>query len=147
MATIEYQVLIQALPDKVYHISQDYACRYDWDPFPEQIELLHNARDIAVGVQVKVVARNGLKMIVEFIQIAPPKTAAVAMVKGPFFLDKFAGSWIFSESNGQTLARFRYNLRAKPWARALLIERLAAWYFTRAVRARLDGLKRYCESH
>lgn len=40
MALIERQVTIAAPIDVVYRTSQDYAVRYDWDPFPEDIDAI-----------------------------------------------------------------------------------------------------------
>lgn len=149
MANVESRVTISAPVDAVYRISQDYAVRYDWDPFPENISVVSGDPDaLAVGTRVLVKSKLGMDMLVEFVQLMPPTRAAVKMIKGPWFLEKFAGSWIFQEgqSDLQTEARFRYTIIAKPRVLRLLVEPLAALYFSRVVTKRLAGLKRYCET-
>lgn len=150
MAIIESRVTINAPIDFVYRTSQDYSVRYDWDPFPENISVVSgDSNELAVGTQVEVKSKLGMDMLVEFVQIMPPTRAAVKMIKGPWVLEKFAGSWIFQEglSDAQTEARFRYTIIAKPKPFRLLIEPLAALYFSRVVSKRLAGLKAYCEKH
>lgn len=147
MALIERQSEIAASADYVYAVSQDYAVRYDWDPFPERIEMVGDASaPLAVGSEVRVRNKFGLRMQVRFVQLKPPGVAAIAMVRGPWFLEKFAGTWIFEALDPQrTQARFRYSLRARPrWLR-WAIEPLAARYFDAVVQRRLAGLKAYCE--
>lgn len=149
MASIESSVTIKAPVDFVYRISQDYAVRYDWDPFPENISVVAgDPNALAVGNQVLVKSKLGMDMLVEFVQVMPPTRAAVKMIKGPWILEKFAGSWIFQQgqSGSLTEARFRYTIIAKPRALRLLVEPLAALYFSRVVSKRLAGLKAYCES-
>ena len=149
MASVESHVTIKAPVDFVYRVSQDYAVRYDWDPFPENISVVAgDPNALAVGNQVLVKSKLGMDMLVEFVQVMPPTRAAVKMIKGPWFLEKFAGSWIFQEGQSKSLteARFRYTITAKPKALRLLVEPLAALYFSRVVSKRLAGLKAYCES-
>lgn len=142
---VEHRLLIDAPIADVYRVSQDYAVRYQWDPFPERIDWLGEPV-IAPGAKVLVVAKSGLRMEVQFVQVAPPNTAAVVMVKGPFFLKKFAGSWVFqAHSDTATIAKFRYSLKMKPWLAPMISEALAAFYFRRMVKQRLLGLKRFCE--
>jgi len=148
MATVEYEVTINASPEFVYRVSQDYSVRYDWDPFPERIELLEGATSIEKGTKAFVLAKSGLKMEVVFVQVDPPTTAAIKMTKGPFFLQSFAGSWVFKPLGvSSTKARFVYSIKAKRWAIPFVLERLASLYFRSAVKGRLDGLKSYCERH
>lgn len=146
MAKVFFETQIKATTESVYRVSQDYSVRYDWDPFPEKIQLLGGATSIEKGSRVLVVAKSGLKMTVEFIQLQPPHTAAIKMVSGPFFLQSFSGSWIFKESgNGLTTAKFVYSIKSKPWALPFIVDNIAALYFSKLVKARLMGLKYYCE--
>jgi hypothetical protein len=146
MAIIEHEVIINASPDKIYAVSQDYSIRYEWDPFPERIELLHGARDIGIGVKTLVKAKSGLQMEVEFIQIDPPTRAAIMMTKGPIFIESFAGSWVFKAvDNHRTKAKFRYAIKTKKWAIPLVSEYIASVYFKKMIVSRLIGLKTYCE--
>lgn len=149
MASVESRVAIRAPVEFVYRTSQDYSVRYDWDPFPANISVVSGDPEVlSVGTQVHVKSKLGMDMIVEFVQVTPPSRAAVKMISGPWFLEKFAGSWIFheSESGSQTVARFRYTIIARPKALRLLVEPLAALYFSRTISKRLAGLKAYCES-
>lgn len=149
MASVESHLTIKAPVDFVYRISQDYAVRYDWDPFPENIAVISGDPDmLSIGTRVQIKSKLGMGMLVEFVQIMPPTRAAVKMVSGPWFLEKFAGSWIFQpgQADAQTEARFRYTIVARPKALRLLVEPLAALYFSRVVSRRLAGLKTYCEA-
>lgn len=150
MANIESRVTINAPVDFVYRVSQDYAVRYDWDPFPEKISVVSgDPNALTVGTRVRVNSKLGMGMLVEFVQVMPPTRAAVKMIAGPWFLEKFAGSWIFQDvpASAQTEARFRYTIIAKPKLLRFLVEPLAALYFSRVVSKRLAGLKAYCEKH
>ena len=147
MARIEFEVAIKAPIERVYQVSQDYAVRYEWDAFPEQIELLNGATQIEKGVCVAVKAKNGLQMDVEFIQVKPPSTAAIKMIHGPIVLQSFSGSWLFKAiSANETQAKFIYSIKTKWWTMPLLSEWIATQYFAKVIRARLDGLKQYCEA-
>ena len=146
MALIEYGLTINAPHAVVYAASQDYSVRYQWDPFPERIELLGCATEVGIGVRTLVVAKSGLTMEVEFVQVAPPTTAAIVMTKGPAFIRSFAGSWVFKPLTcGTTKANFRCVIKTKKWAVPVISEYIASLYFKRVVKARLNGLKQYCE--
>jgi hypothetical protein len=146
MAIIEYELTINAPHTAVYEASQDYSIRYQWDPFPEKIELLGGATEVGIGVKTLVVAKSGLTMEVEFVQVAPPTTAAIVMTKGPAFIKSFGGSWVFKPITvNSTKAKFRYSIKTKKWAIPIISEYVASLYFKRAVKARLAGLKKYCE--
>ena len=146
MALVEYELIINAPQAAVYAASQDYSVRYQWDPFPEKIELLGGATEVGVGVKTLVVAKSGLTMEVEFVQVAPPTTAAIVMTKGPAFIKSFGGSWVFKPiTANSTKAKFRYSIKNKKWAIPIISEYVASLYFKRAVKARLAGLKKYCE--
>lgn len=146
MAIIEESIDVVAPVDRVFAVSQDYAVRYDWDPFPRHIELLDVADAARPGARTLIVGRNGLSMIVDVVQVRPPEVAAIVLSKGPRIFRRFAGSWIFKPKHAGTLVRFRYLVRLR-WRRVPAIsERIAASIFRRDVRARLLGLKHYCES-
>lgn len=146
MVRIEFQETIKSSAQNIYQASQDYAVRYEWDPFPENIVFLHGATAIAKGVSVVVTAKVGMKMVVEFIQVDPPKTASVTMITGPFFLKAFSGSWIFKPlSEFETKAKFVYSIRCKWWFIPFISEPMISWYFAGVVKSRLMGLKTYCE--
>lgn len=146
MAIIEYELTINAPHVDVYKASQDYSIRYQWDPFPEKIELLNGATEVGIGVRTLVIAKSGLTMEVEFVQVAPPITAAIIMIRGPAFIQSFGGSWVFKPADANTTkAKFRYSIKIKKWALPPISEYIAALYFKKTVIARLSGLKKYCE--
>jgi len=146
MALVEYELIINAPQTAVYTASQDYSARYRWDPFPEKIELLDGATEVGIGVKTLVIAKSGLSMEVEFVQVASPTTAAIVMTKGPAFIKSFGGSWVFKPvTANSTKAKFRYSIKTKKWAIPIISEYVASFYFKRVVMARLTGLKKYCE--
>ena len=62
-------------------------------------------------------------METEYVSFNPPRTCAVKMTRGPWFLDRFAGSWHFDQVEpGATRVSFRYSLQARP--------KWLAWLFT-----------------
>ena len=144
MKKVKYELIIDAPPKQVFEVSQDYSIRHLWDPFPERIELLDGKKSISKGVKALVVAKNGLKMVVEFIQVSERHTA-IKMIKGPFYLSSFAGSWVFKEYDCKTKAVFVYSIGIKKYMFPVFAEKIAAIYFTKEVKKRLDGLKKYCE--
>lgn len=146
MAILEFTLEIDSPIQLVYRVSQDYAVRYEWDPFPEDIRVVKGSDEPAPGTQVLVKSKLGASMLVEFVQVQPPSRAAVVMIRGPWYLSKFAGSWIFRERSPlRTEARFRYTITARPWLLRWFMEPLATLYFSRVIKQRLRGLKRYCE--
>lgn len=147
MAIIERTVDIAASVQQVYRASQDYAVRYQWDPFPERIEVVAGDPErLSIGTRVRVRSKLGMHMLVEFVQVKPPTHAAIVMIDGPWFLAKFAGSWVFeANAANRTAARFRYSIAARPAFARWIIELLAMRYFAGVVERRLAGLKAYCE--
>lgn len=144
---IERHIVIAAPMEEVYRISQDYAVRYQWDLFPQRIQFLDGAKKIEIDTKVRVFAKSGLQMDMQFVQLDAPNRAAVVMINGPRVLEKFAGSWIFRrESTDKTRVTFRYLIRLKVWAIPVILGRLVAIYFSAVVKARMIGLKRYCEA-
>lgn len=139
---------IHAPRQLVYDVSQDYAVRFDWDPFPDKLEMLGGTSYAPqLGGQVFVRGKLGLSMVVEFIQIAPPERAAIKMVKGPWFLAVFAGSWIFHESSPNTTrVEFTYTIQLKNLPMKKTLEKIVNTYFSGVTEKRLTGLKRYCET-
>lgn len=147
MTIIEDSIRINASCEDVYRISQDYKIRFEWDPFPDRLEMIGGGSYTPERhKQVLVRSKLGISMVVEFVQVNPPACAAIVMVNGPWFLEKFAGSWLFAATTpGQTNAKFRYSIKAKPAILRKIIEHLATSYFRKATRKRLIKLKEYCE--
>ncbi|WP_415891952.1 type II toxin-antitoxin system RatA family toxin [Neptuniibacter sp. PT8_73] len=147
MPSIDHSIDIAIPIDELYAITQDYDIRYEWDPFPEHIEMMDGATEIVIGTQVKVVAKSGLEMIVEFVQVKPPHVAAIRMIKGPIILRTFAGSWLLkSLSDDTTRVTFKYSLKSKKWASPWITDKFLSWYFGSKVKARLNGLATYCQN-
>lgn len=147
MAIIEESILICLPCDEVYRISQDYSVRYDWDSFPDSLKML-NGEDYSARIGRKVFIRSklGMEMVVEFVQVNPPRSAAIKMVTGPWYLAKFAGSWNFDPVDEQnTRVRFRYLLLTRSFVFNYLVQKIAVHYFRHVTNKRLLGLRSYCE--
>ncbi len=137
---------IAAEPGVLFDLTQDYARRLDWDLFLKEAKPLDGAEGPGVGVRAWCVARNGLGMETEYVSFNPPRTTAVKMTRGPWFIDRFAGSWRFEEAApGQTQVGFRYSLRAWPLCLSWLLTPLLVWVFVRDTRKRLVALKKAVE--
>ena len=62
------------------------------------------------------------------------------MLRGPGFLRRFGGTWLFAaQPGGRTRVTFRYSFAA-PWWLAAVVHPGFAWAFRRQLRARLRGL-------
>lgn len=146
MPQINHQQTIHAPIDLVYEISQDYSVRYDWDAFPDYIRNLDGADGMPfVGREVEIRSKLGMTMRVRFVQVKPPECAAVKMFQALFFIEQFAGSWVFQKANEtETVARFCYSLSAPKWC-AFWLNPLMIKYFSFVAERRLLGLKKYCE--
>ena len=143
MSTIVASRLICAPAEQLFALSQDYSLRREWDPFTGSMSFLGGATQTRKGAQVEFRSRQGLTMVVEFVQVRPPKVVAMKMLSGPWFIDRFAGSWTFrSVDDGSTQVTFRYALRARP----TLIGPALRWVLTREFDARLTGMKHAAES-
>ncbi len=146
MPQVESSLVIDAPVEGLFALSQDYALRRQWDPFVREMRFLGGVSEAAQGVRVWVRAWTGLTMEVELTAFRPPTSVAMTMRRGPWFLGRFAGTWLFRpHAGGGTEVTFRYFVTARPqWLRPLL-DPLIAWVFRRDVQARLRGLKRGAE--
>ena len=91
-------------------------------------------------------AKNGLTMEVVYITLVRPHAVAMKMIRGPWFLKKFAGTWRFSQQAHETLVSFRYHFETPwPWLRFFL-NSLISRVFHRNIRQRLQGLKQAAEN-
>jgi ribosome-associated toxin RatA of RatAB toxin-antitoxin module len=147
MAIVEKSILINLSQDQVYHIAQDYYIRPQWDTFSKKIEFLNGAKQAEPGVKVSVHAHNGLKMIVEYVAVKAPERAAIKMVSGPAFFEKFAGTWIFDKhGDDSTHVTFRYGYQSKWFMIQPLFDRLIGLQFGWDTNRRLTALKEFCEA-
>lgn len=138
MGTLEHRCLIHTRLETAFHASQDYSIRSHWDPFAKTIER------VADG-QVLVTAWHGMTMQVEYVSWRPPARAAIRMVHGPGMLERFAGTWCFTQqAPGIVEVKFRYTINAARHWRWL--EPLMLHYFKVETRRRLSALKRYLDS-
>ncbi|HJQ98128.1 MAG TPA: SRPBCC family protein [Candidatus Polarisedimenticolaceae bacterium] len=138
----EHAAVVDASPDEVFGVTQDYAKRLTWDPFLRSADLLGGASEPGVGVRAWCVAHTGLGMETEYVSFAPPRVVAVKMTRGPRVLESFAGAWQFEPiDGGRTKVTFRYNLRARPRWLAWALEPVARWWFARETRLRVLALR------
>jgi ribosome-associated toxin RatA of RatAB toxin-antitoxin module len=145
MPTFEQAIEIQAEPEALFDLTQDYSRRLEWDPFLKVAELHGEAP--GVGVRAWCVAWNGLGMETEYISFNRPKGTAVKMTRGPRIISAFAGSWRFQVVEpGRTRVIFRYHVSAAPRWLGFLFDPIMRMIFTHEVHQRLAGLKRAAET-
>jgi ribosome-associated toxin RatA of RatAB toxin-antitoxin module len=139
---VRLSIDVQATPEPLFAMSQDYAHRLDWDPFLKEASLVGGADRPGVGVRAWCVARSGFGMETRYLTFRPPSSCAVEMTRGPWFLRSFAGSWRFvSIGSGQTRVEFTYDVVGRP----RLLTGLLAWVFRRDTAARLSAFRRAAE--
>ncbi|MBY4712004.1 type II toxin-antitoxin system RatA family toxin [Burkholderia cepacia] len=131
---------------RLFTWSQDYARRLVWDSFLTDAYLL-DGMTADVGVDAFCRSQSGATMVSRYISYRPPQVAAVEMVDGPKVLERFSGSWNFTEHTpGTTEVKFTYHFRAQPaWLRWLLEPMIGAFYLVQT-RRRLDSFKRWAEA-
>lgn len=146
MPTVEESVIIPAAQADLFDLAQDYALRLRWDPFLSRLEFRDGATQATVGTRVWVRAKNGLAMEVVFITLDRPRSVAMKMTSGPWFFQRFAGSWRFDAlTPDSTRVTFRYGFETRLAPLRPLLDRIITAVFTRDIRARLLGLKRGAE--
>ena len=146
MPVIERSVEVRAPRGALFDLAQDYYVRTEWDPFLREMRFLGGATEAAPGVRVRVRARNGLSMEVEYVTVARPERVAVRITRGPFFFENFAGSWLFQDAGGGvTRVVFRYSFRTR-WRRLRpVLDPVISAVFGRDVAARVRALKHAAE--
>ena len=146
MPIVESSTEIRARDEDVFDLAQDYALRLEWDPFLKKMKFLGGATEAGVGVTVWVQAKNQLTMEVVYITVDRPRSVAMKMRAGPWFFERFAGTWRFDPcAADRTRVTFRYNFETRWRAVRPLVNRVIARVFARDVRLRLRGLKRAAE--
>ena len=143
--TFEESTVIDGPAADVFSLSQDYARRLEWDPFLRSAALVDGASEPGVGARAVCIARTGWAMETEYISFNPPRSTAVKMIRGPWFLDGFADPRFEPIEPGRTLVEFRYGLQARPRWLARPLNPILAWSFTRDTRARLRAPKEAVE--
>jgi hypothetical protein len=144
MSLIEHSSTVNGSLEAVFDLTQDYSLRAKWDPFPESYEFEGDATQLAPGVCLTVYAKNGFRMKVRYISYQRPRAAAIEMVSGPWFIERFAGTWLFATtSHRETRVTFKYNVVAGPSVIGQFLQPLVNWSFSRHARARLQALSHY----
>jgi ribosome-associated toxin RatA of RatAB toxin-antitoxin module len=146
MPIVHDAILIDAPSEDLFALSQDYSLRRAWDPFVREMRFLDGTTEPGIGVRVWVRAWTGLTMEVVFVSFNPPRSVAMKILHGPWFLKKFAGVWLFTPfGEAKTEVAFRYSFATTGGWFGRLMEPFIGWLFWRDVRARLRGLKRGAE--
>ncbi|HZY96491.1 MAG TPA: SRPBCC family protein [Candidatus Cybelea sp.] len=131
--------------EQIFDLTQDYPRRLEWDPFLSEARLLDGALTPQIGAKALCVDHHGFSMEVVYVAYKRPEVAAVKMVRGPFFLSSFAGTWRFSEAGeGRTLVLFEYYYRLK-WPFAVLRPFVDA-VFAREIAERLEALDNFVKA-
>jgi hypothetical protein len=136
MPRVSVGTVIRAPIDEVFWLAQDYGRRRrEWDVFVRDMRFLDGADGPGVGVRSWTRAYNGLEMVTEFVTFAPPRLAAVKMVKGPFFVKAFAGSWRFEPTPEGVRVEFTYHVATLPG-----LNTVSAWILRTDMTRRLRSL-------
>ena len=146
MPVVEAEIDLALPQEQAFALTQDYYVRLEWDPFLKDMRFLDGAQEAAVGVKVWVKAWTGLTMTVEYISLKPPSVVAMQMLEGPWFFEKFAGTWRFRPLEAErSQVIFRYSFTTR-WPRLRpLLDPIITKLFSHDIRARLQGLKRAAE--
>lgn len=148
MSLIEHAESLPAGAQVLFDLTQDYARRTEWDPFPESYEFHEGATHAQLGVHLTVRARNGFRMRVKYVSFDRPRVAAIKMVTGPWFIRSFAGTWHFSpEADESTRVTFKYNVIAGLGIVGKRLQPFIDRSFSRHTKQRLSSLKSYVERH
>lgn len=146
MPIVESDIDINLPQELAFALTQDYYVRLEWDPFLRDMRFLDGAQEAAVGVKVWVKAWTGLTMTVEYISLKPPSVVAMQMLKGPWFFEKFAGTWRFRHLGPErSQVIFRYSFATRWPALRPLLDPIITMVFRRDIQLRLAGLKRAAE--
>jgi ribosome-associated toxin RatA of RatAB toxin-antitoxin module len=146
MPVIERSVEIGAPRGALFDLAQDYYVHTEWDPFLREMRFLDGATEAAAGVRVRVRARNGLSMEVEYVTVVRPERVAVRITRGPFFFENFAGTWLFRDAGGGVMrVVFRYSFRTRWRLLRPLLDPAISMVFGRDVAARVRALMHAAE--
>ncbi|MEP9390735.1 SRPBCC family protein [Gordonia sp. VNQ95] len=147
MPVVESSVVVPVTPDIAFAVSQTTGeVRLRWDPFIANQHFLGDATEPGKGVQTFTRHRMGFSMVSEYVSYRPPTTVGMKMVRGPWFFEKLAGGWRFTDNgDGATLATWRYNFSCRPAWLAPVAERIGMWWLGRDIDKRIAGFARGCE--
>lgn len=86
-------------------------------------------------------------MISRYVSFRPPTHVAVAMVRGPWILSRFAGTWRFQKlTESTTEVSYIYNMRLRPQVFARVFGGIVAWLYERDMRRRLEAFRSWAET-
>ena len=139
-------VIITAPAARIFDITQDYAQRRHWDTLECEAQLVDaDAPSKAVVAHCK--GRAGHSMDVVYVGYRRPAAATVRMVRGPWFIKSFAGSWRFIPlGEGWARVVFSYSVKCRPaWLAWLLTPVVVAVLKAENMR-RLEALKKYADT-
>jgi ribosome-associated toxin RatA of RatAB toxin-antitoxin module len=137
---------VRSSPARLFALSQDYSRRLEWDSYLCEARLV-NAEVASVGVDSYCKSRGGSVMISRYISFSPPTHAAVEMIKGPWLLRQFGGTWRFRQAEIETTeVLFIYNFKVRPHLLRWVLEPIAAALYRRDMRHRLRAFQRWAES-
>src|SRR5258707_481066 len=123
MPVVQAEIEIAAPSESVFDLAQSYELRMLWDPFLRDIQIRHGTGNPTRGDRVWVRAWTGLTMEVEYVNVNRPHSVAMRMLRGPWFFQMFAGTWLFHAlASGGTRAVFRYNFRIRPRAAGIFLD-------------------------
>jgi ribosome-associated toxin RatA of RatAB toxin-antitoxin module len=147
MPVVESRIEIAASQTDVFDLAQDYGLRLEWDPFLRRLEFPDGAVEAAAGARVRVRARNGFEMDVVYLTLDRPRSVAMRMVAGPFFFERFAGTWLFDAIGpGRTRVAFKYGFETRWPVLRRVLDPIIDRVFARDIRRRLEGLRHAAET-
>lgn len=140
-----HELDIEATPEALFALTQEYARRLEWDPFLSEARLIGGATEPQTGVRVLCTDRKGNAMEVAYVVFNPPNAAAVKMTRGPVLFASFAGTWRFAPiTGGWTRVLFKYYYRLR-WPFGFFAARIAE-QFARETTARLEALREFART-
>ena len=141
---------MEAPAQVVFDIVHDYDRRLQWDPFLRRAEIV-NGDTAGVGVKTFCAVKYrllGWGMLTQYVSFQPPDLAAVSMMKGPFFFEKFAASIRHKDLDSRrSEVTYRLNFRLKGPLLSLLGNRAMAWLLGWETQHRLRRLKVHAEAN
>ncbi len=146
MPTIDAETTVPVEPSVAFAISQTHGgLRLRWDRFIRAERLLDGAAEQGRGVRTWTRHRWGMTMVSECVAFNPPSNTGMRMVRGPWFLERFAGGWQFRPAEGgSTRVVWRYSFACRPRWLAPLAERIGTIVLRREIRARVRGFADGC---
>ena len=139
-------VIVNRDPAALFALSQDYSRRPEWDSYLSEAHLLGDASVPAIGVDSYCKNKSGSAMVSRYVSYQPPLVAAVTMIKGPWILGRFSGSWRFERvCELRTRVVFTYNLQTRPAILRPIIELVVSNIYTRQMKTRLESFKHWAE--